>query len=189
MRILPLVCTATLLSGCDHPAPAAKPPGPDPRASSGVPTLARPAAASAPDAAPPLPSALPARATVEIVEVVGPEPAPGAALTQKGQVLFASPDLKAPQVWYDEDTMPLHAHVVVQPTPIARARYEAFVRTHPRARIATVVNGIVEDVRQATPLGEGAPFFITPRVPAGTESNAAVASSLSVAMGGKPRTD
>ncbi len=187
MRLLRLALTATVLWGCDHPAPAATPAPPV------RPVRAeQPAPGSAPDAGSALPLPVPATSTVEVVEVVevaGTEPALGAALSKKGQVLLTRSDLLDPQVWYDEDTMPLHAHVVVDLAPDARARYEAFVRTHPKARFAIVVNGAVEQVRQATTLGVDGRLFITPRVPTGANSNAAVASALCVSMGGKPRTD
>jgi len=127
--------------------------------------------------------------TIEIVEIVGADPALGAAPAAKGAVLLSLPDLLDPQVWYDEDTMPLHAHVVVDITPAARGRYEAFVKAKPKARVATVINGAVENVSQVGTMGVGGRFFITPRIPAGAQSNAEAASSLCVSMGGKPRND
>ncbi len=102
-------------------------------------------------------------------------------------VLLASADFTDPQIWYDEDTDPLHAHVVVDLMPASRERYEAFAKAHPKARIATVIDGVVENVSQAGTLGVQGRFFITPSVPVGAVSNEPIASSIGVAMGAKPR--
>ncbi len=101
--------------------------------------------------------------------------------------LLESADFRDPQIWYDEDTDPLHAHVVVDLTPASRERYEAFAKAHAKARIATVIDGVVENVSTAGTLGMQGRFFITPAVPVGAVSNEPIASTIGVAMGAKPR--
>ncbi len=101
--------------------------------------------------------------------------------------LLSMHDFADPQIWYDEDTLPTHAHVVVDLTRASRDRYEAFAKAYPKARIATVIDGVVENVAQVGTLGAQGRFFITPSVPIGAESNEPTTSSIGVAMGAKPR--
>jgi hypothetical protein len=113
---------------------------------------------------------------------------PGAVrtwLTERPRLL-ANADFLDPQIWFDENVRPMHAHVVVDLVAGARVRYEAFVRAHPKVRIATVVDGIVENVADGASLGENGRFFITPSVPPGSSSNEPVASALGARMGAAP---
>lgn len=96
--------------------------------------------------------------------------------------LLTNIDFRAPQIWLDEDVLPTHAHLVVELVASARTRYETFLKEHPQSRFATILDGVVEQIREA-PLGEDGRLFITPSVPPGAKSNEPAVRALGAALG------
>ncbi len=92
--------------------------------------------------------------------------------------LLTEVDFVSPEIWHDEDTIPLHAHVVSKLSGPGRARLDAFTKSHPGARLAVVVGEMVE--QEVDPVGfpTAGHFWITPSVPVGEVSNEEAAKSL-----------
>jgi hypothetical protein len=99
--------------------------------------------------------------------------------------ILATADFENPEVWYDEDTLPLHAHVVVQVREAAMGRLETFVKQHPKGQVAVLIDGEAEQVQEARLPLDSRRWWITPHVPIGGVSNEPVANAIASALGWK----
>jgi hypothetical protein len=111
----------------------------------------------------------------------------GAAESVRSVAVSTSPvltqaDLGAPEVWYDEDTVPLHAHVVCTLAEPALARWMSFAKAHKGAEIAVVIDDLVAEVQTVAAPGMEPHFWITPAPRAGEMSNDDVAKEIAASL-------